>query len=212
MTSPWTGQGLPPVAQARMAEIKASGTWSSALTTDEFATIKSVGFDPVGQVLGAAVYNIGYRGGYGCPSYAYFGTYSRFASWLVELSGCGNFGVQFGLRICLRADGADLVRGQARGDRPDGGRVRGAGRAWRGRGAPDDRTFPCGRPGVQGHRHGGQGAGGAAAAAAVHLRCLRSGLRQADRGRRGACRPGAGHLGRRAGTTTGSPGTRPAAG
>jgi uncharacterized protein YbjQ (UPF0145 family) len=62
-----------------MAEIKASGTWSSALTTDEFATIKSVGFDPVGQVLGAAVYNIGYRGGYGCPSYAYFGSYSRFA-------------------------------------------------------------------------------------------------------------------------------------
>jgi uncharacterized protein YbjQ (UPF0145 family) len=62
-----------------MAEIKASGTWSSALTTDEFAAIKSVGFDPVGQVLGAAVYNIGYRGGYGCPSYAYFGSYSRFS-------------------------------------------------------------------------------------------------------------------------------------
>ena len=63
-----------------MAEIKASGTWGSALTTDEFAAIKSVGFDPVGQVLGAAVYNIGYRGGYGCPSYAYFGSYNRFAT------------------------------------------------------------------------------------------------------------------------------------
>ncbi len=63
-----------------MAEIKASGTWSSALTTDEFAAIKSVGFDPVGQVLGAAVYNIGYRGGYGCPSYAYFGSFNRFAT------------------------------------------------------------------------------------------------------------------------------------
>ncbi len=63
-----------------MAEIKASGTWSSALTTDEFAAIKSVGFDPVGQVLGAAVYNIGYRGGYGCPSYGYFGSYSRFTT------------------------------------------------------------------------------------------------------------------------------------
>jgi uncharacterized protein YbjQ (UPF0145 family) len=62
-----------------MAEIKASGTWGSALSTAEFAAIKSVGFDPVGQVLGAAVYNIGYRGGYGCPSYYYFGSYSRFS-------------------------------------------------------------------------------------------------------------------------------------
>ena len=65
-----------------MAEMKASGTWSSALSTDEFAAIRSVGFEPAGQVLGAAVYNIGYRGGYGCPSYAYFGTFSRFtAGW-----------------------------------------------------------------------------------------------------------------------------------
>jgi len=50
-----------------MAEIRASGTWSSALSTDEFAAIRSVGFEPAGQVLGAAVYNIGYTGGYGCP-------------------------------------------------------------------------------------------------------------------------------------------------
>jgi uncharacterized protein YbjQ (UPF0145 family) len=63
-----------------MAEIKASGTWGSALSTDEFAAIKSVGFEPAGQVLGAAVYNLGYRGGYGCPSYSYFGSYSRFAT------------------------------------------------------------------------------------------------------------------------------------
>lgn len=62
-----------------MAEIRASGTWSSALSTDEFAAIRSTGFEPVGQVLGAAVYNLGYRGGYGCPSYAAFGTYNRLA-------------------------------------------------------------------------------------------------------------------------------------
>jgi len=65
-----------------MAEIAASGTWGSALSTDEFAAIKSTGFEPAGQVLGAAVYNIGYRGGYGCPSYAAFGSYNRLAgSW-----------------------------------------------------------------------------------------------------------------------------------
>jgi len=50
-----------------MAEIRRSGTWGSALTSDEFAAIRSVGFEPVGQVLGACVYNIGYTGGYNCP-------------------------------------------------------------------------------------------------------------------------------------------------
>ena len=50
-----------------MAEIRASGTWGSALTSDEFAAIRSVGFEPSGQVLGACVYNIGYTGGYACP-------------------------------------------------------------------------------------------------------------------------------------------------
>jgi uncharacterized protein YbjQ (UPF0145 family) len=58
---------LPPAAEARLAEIRASGTWGSALTADEFASVRAVGFQPVGQVLGAAVYNIGYTGGYGCP-------------------------------------------------------------------------------------------------------------------------------------------------
>ena len=58
---------LPPIAEARMAEIRQSGTWGSALSSDEFAAIRSVGFDSVGQVLGAAVYNVGYTGGYNCP-------------------------------------------------------------------------------------------------------------------------------------------------
>jgi uncharacterized protein YbjQ (UPF0145 family) len=62
-------QGLPPAARSRLAEIRTSGTWGSALSTDEFAAIKSVGFEPVGQVLGAAVYNIGFAGGDICPTY-----------------------------------------------------------------------------------------------------------------------------------------------
>jgi uncharacterized protein YbjQ (UPF0145 family) len=57
-----------------MAEIRRSGTWGSALTSDEFAAVRSTGFQPVGQVLGAAVYNIGYTGGYGCPGA--WGSYS----------------------------------------------------------------------------------------------------------------------------------------
>jgi uncharacterized protein YbjQ (UPF0145 family) len=49
-----------------MAAIRSSGTWGSALTSDEFAVIRSVGFEPVGQVFGAAVYSVGYTG-YSCP-------------------------------------------------------------------------------------------------------------------------------------------------
>ena len=63
------GGGLPPAALARLSEIQRSGTWGSSLTADEFTAIKSTGFEPVGQVLGAAVYNIGYTGRYACPAY-----------------------------------------------------------------------------------------------------------------------------------------------
>jgi uncharacterized protein YbjQ (UPF0145 family) len=51
-----------------MTEIAQSGTWGSALSTAEFAAIRSVGFEPVGQVLGAVVYNIGWMGSYTCPA------------------------------------------------------------------------------------------------------------------------------------------------
>ena len=50
-----------------MAGIRSSGTWGSALTTDEFAVIRSAGFEPVGQVLGAAVYAAGSASGSSCP-------------------------------------------------------------------------------------------------------------------------------------------------
>ena len=50
-----------------MAAIRASGTWGSALTAEEFAAIRSVGFEPVGQVFGAAVYSAGSTSRYSCP-------------------------------------------------------------------------------------------------------------------------------------------------
>jgi uncharacterized protein YbjQ (UPF0145 family) len=62
-------QVLPPAAVARLNGINRSGTWASALSTDEFAAIKSVGFEPVGQVLGAVVYKIGYESSKECPTY-----------------------------------------------------------------------------------------------------------------------------------------------
>ena len=50
-----------------MAALRSSGTWGSALTADEFAAIRSAGFEPVGQVFGAAVHGAGPASGYGCP-------------------------------------------------------------------------------------------------------------------------------------------------
>jgi uncharacterized protein YbjQ (UPF0145 family) len=60
---------LPAVSLARMAALRSSGTWGSALTADEFAAIRSVGFEPVGQVFGAAVYAAG-ASSYSCPGTA----------------------------------------------------------------------------------------------------------------------------------------------
>lgn len=58
-----------------MDEIRESSTWGSALSTQEFAALEGVGFDPVGQVLGTAVYHIGYPGQWYCSgSWSYFGT------------------------------------------------------------------------------------------------------------------------------------------
>jgi uncharacterized protein YbjQ (UPF0145 family) len=79
-----------------MAEIRESGTWGSALSAAEFAAIKSVGFDPVGQVLGAAVYNLGYTGGYSCPgAWAGYGGFVTPAASVTAVSGqsqMGSFG------------------------------------------------------------------------------------------------------------------------
>jgi uncharacterized protein YbjQ (UPF0145 family) len=84
-----------------MAEIRKSGTWSSALGVEEFAAIKSTGFEPTGQVLGAAVYNLGYRGGYSCPGAwaGYPGYQTGFmgpARTVTSLSGSGSSATSYG--------------------------------------------------------------------------------------------------------------------
>jgi uncharacterized protein YbjQ (UPF0145 family) len=88
-----TGSGLPSVARARMAEIRGSGTWGSALSTNEFAAIRSAGFEPAGQVLGAAVYNVGYTGGLTCPgAWAGYTGYATPYATVTTVSGGGAFG------------------------------------------------------------------------------------------------------------------------
>jgi uncharacterized protein YbjQ (UPF0145 family) len=88
-----SGHELPPAAESRMAEIRRSGTWGSALSSDEFMAIRSVGFEPVGQVLGAAVYNVGYTGGYGCPgAWAGYGGYVTPYQSVTAVSSSGSLG------------------------------------------------------------------------------------------------------------------------
>ncbi len=92
MTDDSTGATLPPAARDRMAEIRGSGTWGSALSTDEFTAIRGVGFEPVGQVLGACVYNIGYAGGYTCPGGWSSGVFGGVVTAATQVSGQGGWG------------------------------------------------------------------------------------------------------------------------
>jgi uncharacterized protein YbjQ (UPF0145 family) len=57
---------LPLQAQRRLATIRADGAFTSTLTVDEHHAIRSVGFTPVGQVMGSCVYQIGWTGSWNC--------------------------------------------------------------------------------------------------------------------------------------------------
>jgi uncharacterized protein YbjQ (UPF0145 family) len=61
---------LPAAEQAAAADARSGGTWGSTLTSQEFAAIGGVGFAPVGQVFGAAVYAAGAASGSSCPGAA----------------------------------------------------------------------------------------------------------------------------------------------
>jgi len=85
---------LPAVAKARMAALRSSGTWGSALTADEFAAIRSAGFEPVGQVFGAAVYGAGSASGYSCqgaPGPSGHGSPPQSATQVSGRGGAGSF-------------------------------------------------------------------------------------------------------------------------
>lgn len=51
---------LPVVADDRLAQLRRTGAFTSQLATSEFASLRAVGFDPVGQVMGTSVYRLGY--------------------------------------------------------------------------------------------------------------------------------------------------------
>ena len=96
-----------------MPEAPDRAAWGSALTVGEFAAIRGAGFEPVGQVFGAAVFSSGSAGMYRCPgtspasgSIALFGplvqamyearrvAIDRMATQCAELGGHGVVGVR----------------------------------------------------------------------------------------------------------------------
>jgi uncharacterized protein YbjQ (UPF0145 family) len=84
---------LPQAARDRMVQTRGGGTWGSMLSTDEFAAVCGVGFEPVGQVFGACVYNIGYVGAFGCAG-GWSSSDPGPARARTRVSGEGGFGVR----------------------------------------------------------------------------------------------------------------------
>ena len=56
-----------PMGVGENGTARTGGAWGSTLRVGDFAAIRSVGFEPVGQVFGAAVYYLGTVLGAGCP-------------------------------------------------------------------------------------------------------------------------------------------------
>lgn len=73
---------LPIRAQQRLATMRADRSFTSNLSVDEHHVVRSVGFAPVGQVLGSCVYQVGYTGAWYCGA-GPFGSTSQ----IVEASG-----------------------------------------------------------------------------------------------------------------------------
>ena len=65
----WDGTGLPPVAAERARRAAAGGPWTSLLTAPDAAGLEVAGFDPVGEVMGSIVMQIGWSGFRGCGAW-----------------------------------------------------------------------------------------------------------------------------------------------
>jgi uncharacterized protein YbjQ (UPF0145 family) len=65
----WDGRGLPPVAAERARRAAEGGAWTSLLSAPAAAGLQIAGFDPVGEVMGSIVQQIGWTGYRGCGAY-----------------------------------------------------------------------------------------------------------------------------------------------
>jgi uncharacterized protein YbjQ (UPF0145 family) len=70
----WNGQGLPPVAASRVHRIAEGGAWTSLLTVPAAVGVHAVGFEPVGEVMGSIVQQLGWAGYGGCGTFGWAGS------------------------------------------------------------------------------------------------------------------------------------------
>jgi uncharacterized protein YbjQ (UPF0145 family) len=89
---------LPAAAMAGEARARPGGAWGSALSAQEFAAIRGAGFEPAGQVFGAAVYAAGDARGYDCPGVRGSSGATTPAPPVAQVSGRGDLG-SFGLLV-----------------------------------------------------------------------------------------------------------------
>jgi uncharacterized protein YbjQ (UPF0145 family) len=65
----WDGRGLPPVAAERVRRAAGGGPWTSMLTVPSAGGLSATEFEPVGEVMGSIVENIGWSGYGGCGAW-----------------------------------------------------------------------------------------------------------------------------------------------
>lgn len=61
MTTPWDGTGLPPAAIERLARARTATLATSLLTVPSAAGLHAAGLEPVGEVMGCAVFRFGWQ-------------------------------------------------------------------------------------------------------------------------------------------------------
>ena len=88
----WDGRGLPPVAAERARRAAAGGAWTSLLSAPAAAGLKMAGFEPVGEVMGSIVQQIGWSGYGGCGIYGGYGSFGGLASPTITSSDSMRFG------------------------------------------------------------------------------------------------------------------------
>jgi uncharacterized protein YbjQ (UPF0145 family) len=97
---------------ARLADLSSSGTYTSDLSVAEHNAIHSVGFRPVGQVMGASVFNISYSGSWRCGYMPTYGGYGYRGGYGMQQVGWNPGGVT-PLEMAPLSDALDTLRHQA---------------------------------------------------------------------------------------------------
>jgi uncharacterized protein YbjQ (UPF0145 family) len=105
----WDGQGLPPVAAERVRRAAAGGPWTSLLTAPAAAGLEVAGFDPVGEVMGSIVMQVGWAGYRGCGTW---GNSGMFGGWSTTITSSAGGFVGYGPYVAALNHGYETAMGR----------------------------------------------------------------------------------------------------